>query len=393
MQNCCKYVNGFPVVMYSFELGPIRPPSEAKSILLRLTRNCPWNRCAFCPVYKKEKFSHRPVEEVKQDIDSMARIADAIRAAAAENGVHSIESDVFRIIKKMNPGDEFREQDIRQVAFWMYYGMKSLFLQDADSLVLKTERVVEILNYMLKTFPTIERVTTYARAKTVSKKTSEEMKDLAGAGLNRVHIGMESGSDYVLSMVNKGVTQAEQVEAGQKVMAAGCELSEYYMPGLGGMDLLKENAVESARVLNAVNPTFIRIRSVIPVPGTPLFEMMSRGEWTPPGELDKVEELRMFITELNGITSTVKSDHIMNLLGDVEGKLPEDRELMLDRIDRFLVMDHEDRESFIVGRRLNRFHSLDEFRRDPEVERVRAEIRNRFTSLDEGILQILWNFI
>ncbi len=379
--------------MHTFESGPIRPPSEAHSILLRLTRNCPWNRCAFCPVYKNQKFSHRSVEDVKKDIDAMALIADAIRSAAAETGhLDDLEKGIFRIIKNIDRPD-FREQDIRQVAFWMYYGLRSLFLQDADSLVLKTERVVEILRYMKKKFPSIDRITTYARAKTVSRKSPGEMRDLAEAGLNRIHIGMESGSDLVLALVNKGVTREEQILAGRRVIEAGCELSEYYMPGLGGKELLRENALESAKVLNAVNPTFIRIRSVIPVPGTPLFEMMSRGEWTTPGELEKVEELRLFIEALDGITSTVKSDHIMNLLGEVEGRLPEDRPAMLELIDSFLDMEPGDRESFIIGRRLNRYHSVEDFRHDPQVESVKAEIVRNYGSIDEGVLQILWNFI
>jgi hypothetical protein len=165
------------------------------------------------------------------------------------------------------------------------------------------------------------------------------------------------------------------------------------MPGVGGAALMEENAVESARVLNAVNPTFIRIRSIIPAPGTPLFEMYRDGTWTCPTEEEKVKELRLFLENLDGITSTVMSDHIMNLLEDVEGVLPGCRDAMLRRIDAFFSMNADDRESFIVGRRTGRFRGLGDFTRDDEVERIKREIKRTYPSLDQGVLEILWNYI
>ncbi len=330
--------------MTCFELGPIRPPSEAQSILLRLTRNCHWNKCAFCPVYKNRQFSMRKTDEVKRDIDVMAAIAGAIYREL--NRLYPDRRDntaVVHVIDTVDFGDDIDQGCARQVAFWMFHGMKSLFLQDADALVFRTPDLLEILNYIREKFPTIERITTYSRAQTISRKTPEELQSLRRAGLNRIHIGMETGSDAVLSMVNKGVTQEEQIRAGQNVVAAGFELSEYFMPGLGGAEHSEENAVESARVLSAVNPTFIRIRSTIPVPGTPLHDMMTAGSWTPLTEEEKVREIRLFIERLEGITSTVQSDHIMNLLEDVEGALPGDKAAMTGVIDRLLSMAPDDR--------------------------------------------------
>jgi len=378
----------------AFELGPIRPPSESQSILLRLTRNCPWNKCAFCPVYKGQKFSTRSVDEVKSDIDSMVRLRDMILEKINEHGLdgksdHSAIHAVKDLVSEIDADDGY----IRQMAYWMYFGMKSLFLQDADSLTLKTDRVVEILRYVREKFPSIERVTSYSRAKTISKKTIDEMKALREAGLNRIHIGMESGSDRVLDLVCKGVTQLEQIDAGKKAMEAGFELSEYFMPGVGGAELMRENALESAKVLSAINPTFIRIRSVIPAPGTPLFEMYREGTWTYPSEEDKVKELRLFIENLHDITSSVKSDHIMNLLEDVEGVFPDDKKVMLQRIDRFLAMDLDDRESFIVGRRMGRFHGASDYEKNEEVDRIKREIKRTYQSLDQGVLEMLWNYI
>jgi len=260
-------------------------------------------------------------------------------------------------------------------------------------LVLRTEQLVEVLNHARAAFPTIRRITSYARAKTVSRKSLDELTALRAAGLNRLHIGMESGSDAVLSLVQKGVTQAEQIRAGQLVMAAGIELSEYFMPGLGGRELSEEHVVESATVLAAINPTFIRIRSTVPVPGTPLYQRMIEGHWTPLTEEEKVREIQACLERLDGVTSTVQSDHIMNLLEDVAGRLPEDRQTMLEPIERFLNMAPSDRECFIVGRRIGRYRCVADYVRLNEVEMLRGELVKRFGSVEQGIQAILVNFV
>lgn len=380
--------------MSCFELGPIRPPSEAQSVLLRLTRNCHWNKCAFCPVYKGQPFSMRKVDEIRHDIDVMSGIAEAItRELDRRHPDRRDNSAVVHVIKDIDFGGDIDQGCVRQVAFWLYHGMKSLFLQDADALVLRTGDLVEILNYVREKFPTIERITTYSRAQTVSRRTPEELRALRRAGLNRIHIGLETGADEVLALVNKGVTQEEQIRAGRNAVDAGFELSQYFMPGLGGKELTAENAAESAKVLSRVNPTFIRIRSTIPVPGTPLHDMMKEGAWTPLTEEEKVREIRLFLEKLEGITSTVQSDHIMNLLEDVEGTLPGDRDRMLGVIDEFLAMGPDDRESFIVGRRIGRYRYCSDYVQLSEVENIKREIIRQYGSIDRGILEILTNFI
>jgi len=373
---------------YTFELGPIRPPSEASSILLRLTRNCPWNRCAFCPVYKGQKFSLRTPEEIRHDIDSMYFIAAEILKCTSESGI--INGTLMQDIASTHGiGTEY----IQQVAFWLHHGMESLFLQDADSLIMKTTELVDILKYIREKFPTIKRITSYARAHTVSRKSPEELRQLREAGLNRIHIGMESGSDSVLEMIQKGVTAERQIDAGRKAMDAGFELSQYFMPGSGGTEFSGENARESARVLSAINPTFIRLRSTIPVPGTPLHDLMLAGKWTPVPEEDKVREIRLFIENLDNITSVLKSDHIMNLIEDIEGSLPADRSFMTGVIDSFFNMDPGDRETYIVGRRTGRYRYLRDFRPDRETEILKQELKNKYGSLDAAILEILTNYI
>jgi radical SAM superfamily enzyme YgiQ (UPF0313 family) len=376
---------------YSFEMGPIRPPSEAYSILVRITRNCPWNKCAFCSTYKDQKFSRRPLEDIKKDIDSIfelgRRIASTFREPDTGGGITE------EIISRARGLDPTPDLYYRQVAFWMAYGMRSAFLQDANSLVLPTAELAEILIYLREKFPALERVTSYARSKTLSRKSPEELKELRAAGLSRIHIGMESGCDEVLQLVNKGVTSEEHILAGKRVMEAGFDLSEYYMPGLGGRELSSRNAVETARVVSAINPTFIRIRSTVPLPGTHLFDLLTQQRWTPMTEDEKVREIREFISNLGDVTGTLMSDHMMNLIEDIEGRFPDDRGKMLSVIDAYLGMSDDDRESFIIGRRLGQIRHLSEYRRDDRIEEIKRELKARFSTIDAAVMEIVKNFL
>ncbi len=376
---------------FNFECGPIRPPSEAQSLLLRITRNCPWNKCAFCHIYKNEKFSKRSVEDVKEDIDAMHTLATRLLEASNSPGYNgAITRDV---ISKVVGLDMTPEQYYHQIAIWLHTGAKTVFLQDANSLIMKASELIEIITYLKEKFPSIERITTYARSKTVSKKSLEELKDIQKAGLTRIHIGMESGSDKVLDLVKKGVTAEEHILAGQNAIKAGFDVSEYYMPGLGGKEMLEENARESARVLNSINPTFIRIRSTIPVPGSPLFQLMNEGKWTQATEEEKIRELKLFIENLDGISSNFVSDHMMNLLEDVEGHLPGDKNKMLQTIDNFLNLDIEDREKFIIGRRLGYFRYISDYRDNPQVNEIRNQLLEKFSSIENAIMDILMNYV
>ena len=375
----------------TFELGPIRPPSEAFSVLIRVTRNCPWNRCRFCHTYKDTRFSRRSVEEVKADIDAIHTIAGRILQTARQYGDDILITE--DVLNEAANGDQASPFYYRQVAFWLQYGMKSVFLQDANSLIIKTDQLVEILEHIKSRFPSVERITTYARGQTISKKSFEEMKELRNAGLSRLHIGMESGSDTVLDIIQKGVTPQQLIDAGKKAVDAGFDVSFYYMPGIGGKQHMKENAIESAKVISAVNPTFIRIRSTVPLPGTPLYRMMEEEEWTPLTEEEKVAELRLFIENCQGITSQLLSDHMMNLVEDIEGTFPDDKDTMLGIIDSFFAMKQEDREKFIIGRRAGRYRFLSGFSKDPQVDSLYKTVKSRYNSIDEAVLEILKNYI
>ena len=377
------------------EQGPIRPPSEAYSLLLRVTRNCPWNQCEFCHTYRGQRFSLRTVEEVKKDIDSFREIVSEIRSLSWAQGLGGqITAPLANLI--LQQPHRFPE-GFRSVVLWLYSGGKNVFLQDANNLVHKTKNLVEILGYLKQNFPSIERITTYARAKTVSQKTVEELGALHDAGLSRIHIGLESGDDSLLAYIRKGVTAREHVEAGQKVKASGISLSEYVVLGLGGKARWREHALETAKVLNQINPDFIRIRTLKVLKTMDLYEKIQKGEFVLLSDDETVIEERRMVENLKGITSQFVSDHILNLLEEVEGKFPDDQERMLAVIDRYLALSAEERATFRLGRRADLFRSLDDLT-NPELRmRVDAMMTQINTeppgSLDRVLSQWMESFI
>lgn len=342
------------------EQGPIRPPSEAASLLIRLTRNCPWNKCAFCHTYEGAKFEIRSVAEIKEDILTVREITERISEAsgvAVENS--GMRRDVLNSLYHQGYGPEA----VMTVVNWLGRGGKTVFLQDGNSLVMKTPDLVEILEFIKESLPTVERITSYCRSHTAARKTQREFELLAQAGLSRIHIGMESGHDPLLKFINKGATQADHIEGGRKIKAAGISLCEYVMPGLGGKRWTEEHARDTAATINAINPDFVRLRSLYVVRDTELFRKTEQGEFHPLSDEEILREIRIFIDGLQGIETTVISDHILNLLEEVEGQLPKDKAGMLRVIDRYFSLPPEERQIFRLGRRLGYYRHLDDLRR------------------------------
>ncbi len=350
-----------------FEQGPIRPPNEAHSLLLRVTRNCPWNRCTFCPVYKGARYSKRSVDHVKKDIDLVYRCVGILQGIADEH-------DGLPIAQVRNATDnlESGEWTAFDSAFrWFRAGMSSIFLQDADSLTVRPSELIEILKHIRSRFPLVNRVTSYSRSSTLARIDEEELKAIRKSGLDRVHVGLESGSDNVLKLVKKGATKAIHVSAGLKAKRAGLELSEYVMPGLGGVRLSEEHALETADALNQINPDFIRLRQLaIPIVA-PLWKECIDGRFERCTDMMVVGELLKLIENLKGITSVVKSDHILNLFSEVEGTLPKDKEKMLDPLRAFLAMKPEKQRLYQIGRRIGVFSTLKDM--DAPLRAIRAQ--------------------
>lgn len=378
---------------HGFEQGPIRPPSEARSLLIRVTRNCPWNRCTFCPVYKGTRFSRRPVEDVKRDIDAVYKHVETLRELADQSG--RISQDALNtIIEKIEPAEA---PVFNAACHWFLVGrVKAVFVQDANSLAIKAADLVEILTHLKKRFPSVQRITSYARAQTMAAKKDEDLKSIAEAGLDRVHIGMESGSDRVLETVRKGVTKEQHIVAGLKVKQAGMELSEYVMPGLGGRRLAEVHALQTADALNRIDPHFIRIRTLAIPDGAPLAEDHRAGRFEKCTDLMMATELLTFIENLDGITSTVVSDHILNLFQDVNGRLPRDKERMCKIIRTFLAMDPRKQMLYQVGRRVGLFSCLGHMEashRMAEAEAICRKLGVTPENVDETTDQIIKRFI
>ncbi len=338
-----------------FEIGPIRPPSEggSHSLLSRVTRNCPWSRCKFCYaiMYNREKFQLRSVEEVKKDIDTVKEIAKITKATSWKLGYGGkINEYLGTALIQSEPSLNYNQCFIH-VFNWLYMGGRTAFLQDANSLIMPTKDLLEVLKYLKQNFPSIDRITSYARAKTLAKKSLEELKEIRQVGLSRLHVGMETGDDELLKYVDKGVTAAEQIEAGRKAKEAGFELSEYVMPDLGGRERSEQHAINTAKVLNEINPDFIRMRPFVTGPGTPLYEEYSKGAFKLSSPHERLREIRTFVENLN-VTSRLCFDHFLNswyrdkshsytlFKQDYEGyKLPEEKSKVLALIEEGLKID------------------------------------------------------
>ncbi len=299
----------------SFEIGAIRPPSEggSHSLLLRTTRNCPWSRCKFCyaVMYDRKKFELRKVEDIERDIDTVKSMADEITRVSRELGHGGdINNEVISAMLNREPELRFNECFIL-VFNWLYSGAKTAFLQDANSLIMPATQLTQVLKYLKETFPSLSRITTYARSKTIAKKPLDKLQALHKAGLSRFHVGLETGDDELLKHVDKGATAAEHILAGQKAKKAGFELSEYVMIDLGGRARFRQHAENTARVLSEINPDFVRLRPLMVGSGAPLYEEYEKGDLKLSSPHERLQEVKILVENLN-MTGRLCFDHFLN---------------------------------------------------------------------------------
>jgi len=375
----------------TFELGPIRPPSEAHSLLIRATRNCPWNRCQFCPIYKGSKFELRSVEEIIKDIEAVEAISEGIKEIAWKMG----HGDKVREVAAMLSNQLQYGQCVHNVARWLATGGKSAFLQDSNTLIMRTPELTQVITFLRKTFPSLNRVTTYGRSHTAARKSLAELKELKDVGLDRIHIGLETGYDPLLAYMEKGCTAKNHIEGGKKVKEAGISLCEYVMPGLGGKKMSQEHARETAKVLNEIDPDYIRLRSLHITPTMPLWTKLQDGDFELQTEDEVAKEIGVFIENLQ-VTSHLKSDHILNLFMEVEGKMPEDKEKCLNIINEYLSLPDEERLNFQFGRRAGLYNKLadlnDSYKHD-KIEQAIKRLRAQGSNVEEAIFRLKDSFI
>jgi radical SAM superfamily enzyme YgiQ (UPF0313 family) len=268
-----------------------RPPSEAGSLIIQATLSCPHNKCAFCSLYKDRKFRVRPMAEIIEDLDS----------ALATYGPR---------------------------------GVRTIFLADGNTAVLSTDKLVKIGEAARERFPELTRITVYGSARFLVKKSLEQWRQVAEAGITRIHSGLESGDALTLEAIGKGVTPEEAARAYSHVKRAGIELSVYLMVGVAGVERWREHARGSADVLNRAPPDFVRLRTFVPAPGTPWHDRWKEGRLTLLSAYQALEETRLLLEQLEGPT-TLLSDHMSNFL-EVHGRIPDDKHAMLAQIEEAL---------------------------------------------------------
>jgi radical SAM superfamily enzyme YgiQ (UPF0313 family) len=267
-----------------YEYPVYRPPSEAFSYILQTTMGCPHNKCRFCFMYKDKKFRIRGIEDIKEDITSA----------------------------KLLYGESVR----------------TIFMADGNSIIMKTPQLVEVLNFCYSMFPNLSRVTSYGAAKIVlGTKSQRDLKELKEAGLTRIHMGLESGDDDILKRIQKGATAEDMIRASRMIKDAQIEVSQYVLLGIGGKNGWERHAKNTAEVLNAINPDFIRVRTLILRKEAPLYEKAKRGSFLPASPSEVLDETRILLENLD-VESQFASDHVSNY-ANINGDLPEDRDRML----------------------------------------------------------------
>ncbi len=348
---------------YTIELGPMGPIGEGAALMLRVNRNCPWNRCLFCPVYKGEKFSARSAAEIKADIEKIRRVADLLESTSWNLGLGGrIQPEVVQAAIQSSPGvyGNFflgisREQSLAlrtlsNAANWLTQGAARVFLQDANALFMKPADLIDVLGYLKKCFPSVSTVTAYARSRTCARRSSGELKELHDAGLSWCFVGIESGCDEALDFMEKGASREDHLSGGRKLMASGIEMAAFVMPGLGGAseERSRRHIRETLSVLNEVKPTEVRVRSLAVLEGAPLHARWKTGAFRAPNDDRMVEEMRELIEgiEFDCSFETLQMTNVFTF----RGKLPAMREAFLASIREYESMSRLDRAEFLFRR-------------------------------------------
>ncbi len=275
----------------------IRPPVEAYSILIPVTGGCSWNQCRFCGTYKGvygviQDYAIRSLEDVKKDIDKYV-----------ESNYHNFP----------------------------------VFLAGGNPTSAPTDYLIEIIKYVRVKLRNVPRVSCYAKALDVLRKSDEEIKALMNAGLNIVYMGLESGSNNILRIMKKGTNAESIIKAGKKILNAGIELSLYIILGLGSHKYSDEHVKQTARVLTEINPTIFRFRTLNILPGTPLWDEWKNGDYELLTPVENLIEEREIIKNLGeNVTSQMFNDHVSNYI-DIETKnIKEDRESIIRMLDSLI---------------------------------------------------------
>jgi radical SAM superfamily enzyme YgiQ (UPF0313 family) len=269
----------------------IRPPSEATSLILQVTYGCSNNTCDFCGTYLDKPFAVRPFGEVAEDVTGLPA---AVKARA-----------------------------------------QRVFLADGDALALSTRRLIKILDLLRVELPNLERVSSYANAKNLLGKEVDELRELSERRLDLLYLGLESGDDTTLADIHKGMTVSEQIEGCRRAKAAGMKLSVTAILGLAGTARSLEHGRATGEAFSAIDPDYIGILSLMLVPGTGMHHRVESGEVVLPDSVGMLRELREIVAHTDVTDCLFRSNHASNYL-PVGGRLPQDKAVMLTRLDKVL---------------------------------------------------------
>lgn len=281
--------------LYDFPL--YRPPSEAYSLIIQITLGCSHNNCSFCSMYKDKKFIIKPIENIKSDIDS------------------------FRAMYKNRK-------------------IEKIFLADGDALIVPTETLVQVLDYIKKVFPECKRVSIYGTAIAIQKKTVEDLKLLYEKGLTLVYLGVESGDNDALKFIKKGIKAEKVVELSQKIMSSGIDLSITLIAGLlGKYQDNKNHALNTAKIITDISPKYASILNLRLYEGTELYKLMQEGKYDYLEGVDVLKEMRLVLSSIKPEEAKRKiifrANHASNYL-NLKGDIPDDIPRMIKEIDEAL---------------------------------------------------------
>lgn len=266
-----------------------RPPSEAWSMIIQVTEGCSHNRCRFCYMYKCKQFRLKSKEEIIEHIEWLKP---------------------------------------------MYKNPERIFLADGNVLCLKTEKILELLHYIKSEFPSVKRISSYSGPLDLLRKSEQELKAIREAGLELLYMGVESGSDKVLSMMEKSVTQKEMIEAGQKAMKAGFKFSCMIISGLGGTEYMEEHAVESAKVISAINPHYFSLLRLVVEEESELAEDVKQGKFHLLSPMQVLDENIIMLENMELTDCIFRANHVSNHVNQA-GTLNKDKEMLIERLKKF----------------------------------------------------------
>ncbi|SHE97959.1 Radical SAM superfamily protein [Tissierella praeacuta DSM 18095] len=279
-----------------YEGSLYRPPSEAYSLIVQATIGCTHNKCTFCSMYKDKKFRIRNTDEIIED---------------------------FKIAREK------------------YKYVKRIFIADGDALAIKTKELVKIFSFVKEFFPECERVGIYGSPRAILSKTNEELDKLKSLGLGIIYLGVESGSDKILKDIKKGVTREEMVRAGKMVVKSGIELSITLISGIGGQKDSYEHAVESAKIINEINPNYVGLLTLLVEENTPLYEDVKNGQFTLLTPKEVLLETKKMVENITVENCIFRSNHASNYVA-LKGTLPKDKDIILSQIEEGLKIANLD---------------------------------------------------